>query len=192
MQNCMYQLVLTDDNVKLKEQLNEGFKRSVYWNKYRVILDKKDIGANNNPKQVRELLDTSYDGVQRLFLLAYDNTESNNQVSANSFKRYFLPRVKIENCKIEINGINFYDQLVGDLIKQYDEVRKVSTGQGDDSTTGCLLDFAYFKDNYRLIAADLSKQKTLDADLRAIKQIIFTGEVSTNTRICYINQKKQC
>ena len=63
-----------------------------------------------------------------------------------------------------IDGRNFYDQPINDLIKQYDEVRKVSTGQGDDYTSGCLLDYAYFKDNYRLIAVDLSKQKALDAD----------------------------
>ena len=48
-------------------------------------------------------------------------------------------------------------------MEHYDEVRKVSTGQGDDYTTGCLLDYAYFKNNYRLITADLSKQKALDA-----------------------------
>ena len=53
----------------------------------------------------------------------------------------------------------------------------MSTGQGDDYTTGCLLDFIYFKKNYRLIAADLSKQKALDADSRAIQQIIFTGKI---------------
>ena len=51
----------------------------------------------------------------------------------------------------------FYDQAINDLIKQYDEVRKISTGQGDYYTTGCLLDFVYFKNNYKLIAADLSK-----------------------------------
>ena len=72
-----------------------------------------------------------------------------------------------------IDGRNFYDQPINDLIKQYDEVRKVSTGHGDDYTTGSLLDYAYFKDNYRLIAVDLSKQKTLDADPRAIQQIVF-------------------
>ena len=55
-----------------------------------------------------------------------------------------------------------------DLIK-YNEVRKISRGQGDNYTTGCLLDFAYFKNNYKLIAADLSKQKVLDADSRAIQ-----------------------
>ena len=50
-----------------------------------------------------------------------------------------------------------YDQPINDLIKQYDGVRKVSTVQGDDYTTECLLDYAYFKDNYRLIVIDLSK-----------------------------------
>ena len=57
-----------------------------------------------------------------------------------------------------IDGRNFSDQPINDLIKQNDEVRKVSTGQGDDYTTGCLLHYAYFKNNYRLIAVDLSKQ----------------------------------
>ena len=58
-------------------------------------------------------------------------------------------------------------------MKQYDEVRKVSTGQGDGYTTGYLLDYAYIKDNYRLIAVDLSKQNVLDFDPRAIQLIVF-------------------
>ena len=66
-------------------------------------------------------------------------------------------------------------QPINDLIKQYDEVRKVSTGHGDDYTTGSLLHYVYFKDNYRLIAVDLSKQKALDADSRAIQQTVFQG-----------------
>ena len=84
-----------------------------------------------------------------------------------------------------IDERNFYDQPINDLIKQYDEVRKVSIGYGDDYTTGSLLDYAYFKDNYRLIAVDLSKQKTLDADPRAIQQIVFQGVVGgeNNTKI---------
>ena len=72
-------------------------------------------------------------------------------------KNIFFPIVKTENYNNEIDETNFYDQTINDLIKQYDEVRKVSTGQGNDYTTGCLLDYTYFKDNYRLIAADLSK-----------------------------------
>ena len=79
-----------------------------------------------------------------------------NRVTADSHRKYFLPKVKIENCNIEIDGRNFYDQPINGLIRQYDEVRKVSTGQGDHYTTGCLLDFADFKKKEnRLIAADL-------------------------------------
>ena len=95
-----------------------------------------------------------------MFVLAYAHGDVTNE---NSYRKYFLPRLKIKNCNIEIDGRNFYDQSINDLIKQYDEVRKISTGQDDDYTTGCLLDFADFEKNYRLIAADLSKQKTLDA-----------------------------
>ena len=73
---------------------------------------------------------------------------------------------------------NFYDQPIDDLINQYDEVRKVSAGQGDDYTTGCLFDFDYFKNSYRLIVADLSKEKALNGDWRAIQQIIFTGRAN--------------
>ena len=76
-----------------------------------------------------------------------------------------------------IDGRNFYDQPINNLVKQYDEVRKVSTGHSDDYTTGSLLDYAYFKDNYKLIAVDLSKLKALDADPRAIQQIVFQGVV---------------
>ena len=165
-----------EDNVKLVKQLNEGFKRPVYWNKYKVI-DNKVV--ENAEKHIRELLDSSYQGVKRLFVLAYNNKEGDNKVSVDSYKKYFLPRVKIENYNIEIDGRNFYDQPINDSIKQYDEVRKISTGQGDDYTTGFLLDFTYFEKNCSLIAADLNKQKALDADSRAIQQIIFTGKIKS-------------
>ena len=58
-----------------------------------------------------------------------------------------------------IDGRNFFNQPISELIKQYDEVRKVLIGQGDDYTSGCFLDYAYFKDNYVLIAVYLSKKK---------------------------------
>ena len=106
-------------------------------------------------------------------------------------RKYFLPRVETKTYNIEIDGINFHDPPINDLIKQYDEVRKISIGQGDDYTTGCLLDLAYFKQNYRLIAADLSKQKVLDADSRAIQQIIFTGVASEASIIYYIYEKSK-
>ena len=120
-----------------------------------------------------------------MFVLAY-NKEGDKKVSVASHKTYFLPRVKIENYNIKIDGKNCYDQPINDSIKQYDEIRKISAGQGDDYTTGCLLEFAYFEKNYRVIAADLRKQKALDANSRAIQQIIFTGKIKAaadNTRV---------
>ena len=70
-------------------------------------------------------------------------------------------------------------------------MRKISTVQGDDYTTGCLLDFAYFEKHYRLIAADLSKQKALNADSRAIQQIIFIGKTDNTIRVCYILEQSK-
>ena len=106
------------------------------------------------------------------------------------------PRVKIDNYNIEIHGRNFYDQPINESVKQYDEIRNISTVKGDDYTKGCLLDFDYFEKNYRIIAADLSKQKALDADSRAIQQIIFTGKIKAtvaNTRVIiyYILEKSK-
>ena len=133
------------------------------------------INDANAERHIRERLDASYQGVKRLFVLAYNNTAGNIQISIDSFKKYFLLRVKIENYNTEIDGRNFYDQPINDSINQYDEVRKVSTGQGDDYTTGSLLNFAYFEKKSRLMAADLIKQKALDADSRAIQQMNFSG-----------------
>ena len=135
-----------EDNAKLSKLLGEGFKRPVYWNKYKVIDNKVvEIAANNEEKYIRELLDSSYQGVKRLFVLAYNNKEGGNKVSVDSFKKYFLPRFKIENYNIKIDGRKFYGPPINESIKQYDEVRKISTGQDDNYTTGCLLDFAYFE-----------------------------------------------
>ena len=185
-----------EDNAKLSKLLGKGFKRSIYWSKYNVIDNMTvHIAAQNEEKYIRERLDASYQGVKRLFVLAYDNiagdNDYNNQVSIGSFKKYFLPRGKIENCNIEIDGRNFYDESMNDSIKQYNEKRKISTGQGDDYTTVCLIDFAYFENNYRLIVADLIKQKALDADSRAIQKFIFTSKIkatgnNTRTIINYI------
>ena len=62
----------------------------------------------------------------------------------------------------------FFDQPINSIIKTYENIRKIATGQGDAYTTGCLLDYSYFKDPYKMIAIDLSKQQALDADQRAI------------------------
>ena len=148
----------TEGNGKLSKLLTEG---SVYWNEYRVIPEQR-YDANY---KIRKLIDPSWQRINRLFVLAYLN-DANSTV--NSHRKYFLPRVGIENYNIEADRRNFYDQSINDLIKQYDEVRETSTGHGDDYTTSCLLDFACFKKYYRLIAANLSKQKVLNSDSRSI------------------------
>ena len=168
----------TEDNTKLSKLLSKGFKRPIYWNEYKVILN-KNYNAN---EYIRERLDASIQGVNRLFVFPY--MRGNNLATENSYNKYFLPRLKIDNYNIEIDGRNFYDQPINDSIKQYDEIRKISTGQGDDYTTGCLLDFAYFEKTYRLIAVDLSKQKALDAKIKA-------KEDNTRVIIDYILKKSK-
>ena len=76
-----------------------------------------------------------------------------------------------------IDGKNFFDQPINSMTKTYENIRKIATGQGDDYTTGCLLDYSYFKDHYKMIAIDLRKQQALDADPRAIQQINFAASL---------------
>ena len=156
-------------------------KDSVYCNKYKPIPNKNEVGTN-----LRGLLDPSYQGVKRLFVLAYDNTEGDNRVSGDSHEKIFSSKSKCWKLQHWNWWRNFYDQPINDLIKQYDEVRKVSIGQGDDCTTGSLL---YFLLNYRLIVVD---QKALDADSRSIQQISFTGTVNITAITYYtIEQSKE-
>ena len=145
----------------------------VYWNKYKVIDNKVlKIAAANGEKYIRELRDSSYQGVRRSFVLAYDNTAGNDQVSIDSYKKYFLPRVKIENYNIEIDGKNFYDQLMTELSNMM-KLEKYRQGKGMNIQSGCLLDFAYFEKKYRLIAVDLSKQKVLDAVQEQFNKLVL-------------------
>ena len=127
-----------------------------------------------------------------MFVLTFNNTDNDNEkVTRSSTRKYFLPRVYITNYNILIDNWNFYDQPINGMIKQYDEIRKIATGQGDDYTTGCLLDYQYFKDHYNLIAIDLSKQKELDADSRAIQKIKFYGMLKTNSQVCTVLEKSK-
>ena len=82
----------------------------------------------------------------------------------------------------------FFDKPVKDNKITCENIRKITTDQGDDYTTGCLLDYAYFRDIYKMIAIDLSKQEALDADPKAIQQINITENLDRagNTRIFFI------
>ena len=87
-----------------------------------------------------------------------------------------------------VDGRNLFDQPINSMSKTYENIRKITIGKGDDYTTGCLLDYPCFKENYKMIAIDLSRQNELDADPRAIQQINFTANLDRagNTTIFFI------
>ena len=175
----------TKDNTNLTKQLNEGLKRTIYWNQY----VSKSFPETPHKKTgiTRFALDAAFQGLNRLIVLAFDDIHVNNpaidannpapqnlianRVTRNGYRKYFVPRVDITSYNVLINGRNFYAQPINDSIRKYDEIRKTGTGKWDNYAAGYLLDYDYFKKNYQLIAIDLSKQRELDADPRAIQQI---------------------
>ena len=168
----------TQDNAKLLQQLKSGFKRTINWNKYESNI--KTFAQN---RYLNHLINPSFQGVNRLFVLSFEN--ENDRTSHST---YYLPKVEIKDYNVMIDGRNFFDQPINSMTKTYENIRKIATGQGDDYTTGCLLDYTYFKKYYKMIAVDLSKQQVLDADPKAIQQINFTENLDRagNTRIYFI------
>ena len=126
-----------------------------------------------------------------MFVLAFNNAGDPSRGERNSHRKYFHPRVNITNCNVLIDGRNFYNPLIKDQIKKYDEIRKFPTEFGDDYTTGCLSDYQYFLNHYKLIAVDQSKQKELDADPRATQQIEFCGMLDTNSQVQTVLEKSK-
>ena len=115
-----------------------------------------------------QTLDPSVQGVNRLYVLPFEAAnEAENTANRIRYRKFYLPRTSIANYNVMIDGRNFYDQSISSDERQYDELRKVTLGKGDDYTTGCLLDYSYFKRDIKIVAVDLSKQRELDADPRA-------------------------
>ena len=123
---------------------------------------------------LNQLFDTSFPTVNRLFVLWFEY-----DVYRRSYKWHFLPAVGIKDYNVMIDGKKFFDQPVKYDLETYENIWKIDTGPRDDYTTGCLLDSNYFKNYYEMIAMDLRKQQSLDADPRAIQQISNT----TNTQV---------
>ena len=171
------------ENTKFFQQLKSGFKRVINWNKY---LSKPVLLAQN--PNLNHLFEPSFQGVNRLFVLAFEN---DNHRTIHD--RYYLPNVEIKDYNIMINGENFFDQPIKNKKITFDNIRKIAIGYGDDNTTGCLLDYLYCADTYKMIAVDLSKQQALDADPRAIQQINFTANLDRagNTRVYVILEEAE-
>ena len=118
-----------------------------------------------------------------------------NNPDRNNRRKYYLPRSNLNKYNVIIDGRNFYDNPIENDIEKYRELKKVKIGKGKDYTTGSLLDYDYFKKHYKLIAVDLSKQKELDADPRAIQQIEFKymleGNNHNNSTIYWVLEKSK-
>ena len=185
----MYVPVVTlskEDNKDFIEQQNKGFQRSIYWNECKT----KEINENPDANVFKyNNLDPSFQGVNRLFVMTYNR--ANGQPTRNGQQKYYLPRIDLEKYNFIIDGRNFYDNPVESDIGKYREFKKVMIGKGEDYTTGSLLDFNYFHKHYKLVAVDLSKQKELDADPRAIQQIEFKYMLGTNSTIYWVLEKSK-
>ena len=146
----------TKDNNNLTKKLNDGFKRTICWNQY----VSKPFPETPHKKTgiTRFALDATFQCINRLFVLAFEDTRADeavdapaprnlvaNRVIRDSYKKYFVPHVDITSYNMLIDGRNFYDQPINDSIRKYDEIRKIATGKGNNYVTGCLLDYYYFK-----------------------------------------------
>ena len=175
-----------EDNKDFIEQQNKGFQRSIYWNKYKT----KEIIENADANLFKYInLDPSFQGVNRLFVMAYNRVDC--QPTRNGQRKYYLQRIDLEKYNVIIDGRNFYDNPIESDIEKYRELKKVMIGKEEDCTTGSLLDFNYFDKHYKLVAVDLSKQKELDADPRAIQQIEFKYMLGTNSTIYWVLEKSK-
>ena len=123
------------------QQSKSGFKGAIYWNKYQS--DPKAYAPN---QYLNHLIDPSFQGVNRLFVLSFEN--GNGRISHSN---YYLPK----DCSVKIDGKNFFDQPVKNDKITYKNIGKIATSQGDNYTTGSLLDYPYFKENYKMITVVL-------------------------------------
>ena len=175
-----------EDNKDFIEQQNKGFQRSIYWNEYKT----KEINENVDANVFKYInLDPSFQGVNRLFVMAYNR--ANDQPTRNGQQKYYVPIIDLGKYNVIIDGRNFYDNPIESDIEKYRKLTKVMIGKGEDYTTGSLLDFNYFDKHYKLVVVDLSKQKELDADPRAIQQIEFKYMLGTDSTIYWVLEKSK-
>ena len=168
----------TQDNAKLLPQLKSGFKRTISWNKY---LSKPELLAQN--PNLNHLIEPRIQGVNRLFVLAFED-----DAQRTSNKRHYIPNVEIKDYNVMVDEKMLFDKPVKNNKVTYENIRNIATGQGDNQATGCLLDYIYFKNYYKIILVDLSQQQALDADPKIIQQINFIANLDRegNTRIYFI------
>ena len=134
-----------EDNKDFIEQQNKGFQRSIYWNEHKTKRLVIEDAVANNFKYIN--LDPSFQGVNRLFVMAYNKLAAANddQFNTKSRRVYYLPRIDLKKYNVIIDGRNFYDNPIESYIEKYRELKKVMIGKGEHYTAGSLLDYDYFK-----------------------------------------------
>ena len=127
------------------------------------------------------LTESSFQRVNRLFVLCFEH-EADKRGHAGCH----LPIVQIKDYNVMIEVRNVFDQSIKNNLKAYENIFKIAFGQEDDFTADCLLDYSYFKENSKLTVLDFSKQEALDADLKSIQQINFTGDLDRAGNMFFI------
>ena len=138
-----------ENDIKLLEQLKVGFKRTIKWNKHR---SQRTVQPQNNKSNY--LIDPTFINVNRSFVLLF--TRNNAGDNRDSFSHYCVPKVEIKYFNVLIDGKRLFDLPVTNEEEAYEKTMDMRNN--NDYTTGNLLEFGYFKENYKLIATDLSKQ----------------------------------
>ena len=181
--NCkVYVPIVTlskDDEIKLLTNLKSGFTREIEWNKYRSQVSTEAI--NNN---VNILIDPTFTNVNRLFVLAYQTADDRK-----SFSQFYLPRVMIKDYNVIIDKLAFFDLPIETEEEAYEKIIDIS--RNTEYKTGNLLDYDYFKNYYKLIAIDLSKQQVLQENEDLIQQINFIGRLEQASNVFIIIEKKE-
>ena len=141
--------------------------------------------ANNN---LNILIDPTFANVNRLFVLAYE-VDNNDNDNRQSFSQFYLPRVIVKDYNVIIDELAFFDLPIKTEEEAYEKIIDIS--RNNEYTRGNLLDYDYFKKHYQLIAIDLRKQQVLQENEDLIQQINFIGRLEQIANVFIIIEKKE-
>ena len=168
-----------DDEIKLLTNLKSGFTREIEWNKYRSQMTTEAINNNLNI-----LIDPTFTNINTLFVLAYQNADDRQ-----SFSQFYLPKLMVKDYNVIIDKLTFVDLPIKTEEEAYEKIMDIS--RNNEYTTGNFLDYDYFKNYYKLMTIDLSKQQVLQENEDLIQQINFIGRLEQASHVFIIIEKKE-
>ena len=169
-----------NDSIKLSENIEQGFKRAISWNKY-----KSEITTQTKNNNLDYLIDPTFRNINRLLVLSFKN--GNDDPTRNSFDEYYILLVEIKDFDALIDNKPLFDQPVKNKQELYKKLIEMS--RNNDYATGTLLDYLYHQNYYKLIGIDLSRQTNMSIP----QQINFAGklEEDNGATIFFIAEKQQ-